>query len=70
MGEGQERVQGVERGEVVVDDAGEEVGGGGRGGCLGLLCGSYTGLYTLFYCSPCVFYLLCLIHILQISMEL
>jgi hypothetical protein len=28
-------VQGVERGEVVVDDAGEEVGGGGRGGCWG-----------------------------------
>lgn len=27
MGEGQERVQGVERGEVVVDDAGEEVRG-------------------------------------------
>lgn len=32
VGEGEERVQGVERGEVVVDDAGEEVGGGGRGG--------------------------------------
>lgn len=32
MGEGQQRVQGVECGEVVVDDAGEEVGGGGRGG--------------------------------------
>ena len=32
MGEGQQRVQSVERGEVVVDDAGEEVGGGGRGG--------------------------------------
>ena len=25
MGEGQERVQGVERGEVVVDDAGEQI---------------------------------------------
>ena len=28
VGEGEERVQGAQRGEVVVDDAGEEVRGG------------------------------------------
>ena len=45
VGEGQQRVQGVERGEVVVDDAGEEVGGGGRGG-LGLRS-EFDRLYML-----------------------
>ncbi len=32
VGEGEERLQGVQRGEVVVDDAGEQVRGGERGG--------------------------------------
>ena len=48
MGEGEECVQGVERGEVVVDDAGEEVGGGGRGGCLGLRSTLNSVIYMKF----------------------
>ena len=48
VGEGQERVQGVERGEVVVDDAGEEVGGGGRGGCFGLRSTLNSVIYMIF----------------------
>lgn len=59
MGEGQERVQGVERGEVVVDDAGEEVRGGGRGGYTAdvwwFLFIYSTLILHIFYFLDCIF---------------